>query len=186
MYLRLQWCDYGMVAIRSGGIGMTENKAINEIVEEVCSGCYGSDEEPHRCSTCGFKMAKDALKEIRQYHAIEKRLADMFGGELPLAKYVDDLELALKEPDSPHPMNARILTYEESAMWEAYKAIGTTEELQALKEKAEAKKPIIVHKQTCQLGTEVEWKCPVCGRNCIELAPCQKYCADCGTKFDWS
>lgn len=49
---------------------MTENEAINEIIKEVCSGCYGSDEEPHRCSTCGFKMAKDALKENQQYHAI--------------------------------------------------------------------------------------------------------------------
>jgi hypothetical protein len=49
---------------------MTENEAINEIIKEVCSGCYGSDEEPHRCSTCGFKMAKDALEEIQQYRAI--------------------------------------------------------------------------------------------------------------------
>lgn len=49
---------------------MTENKAIDEIIKEVCSGCYGSDEEPHRCSTCGFKVAKDALKEIQTYRAL--------------------------------------------------------------------------------------------------------------------
>ena len=44
----------------------------------------------------------------------------MFGGKLPLEKVVDDLEFALKEPGSPHPMNARILTYAESAEWEEY------------------------------------------------------------------
>lgn len=49
---------------------MTENNAINKIIKEVCSGCYGSDEEPQKCSTCGFKVAKDALKEIQQYRAI--------------------------------------------------------------------------------------------------------------------
>lgn len=59
-------------------------------------------------------------------------------------------------------------------------------ELQALKEKAEPKKPNIIHKQVQDCATEVEWKCPVCGRNCIELAPCQEWCADCGQKLDWS
>ena len=68
---------------------MTENEAINEIIKEVCSGCYGSDEEPHRCSTCGFKMAKDALAEIQKYRAIGK---------------VEELK-ALKEKNTPYKPN---------------------------------------------------------------------------------
>lgn len=75
-------------------------------------------------------IAIKALEEIQQYRALEKRLLNMFGGSLTLEAVVDDLELALKEPDSPHPMNARILTYKESADWDAYRAIGTPEELQ--------------------------------------------------------
>lgn len=49
-------------------------------------------------------MAISALKEIQQYRAIEQRLADMFGGELSLAEYVDELEKAVTEPDKSHPV----------------------------------------------------------------------------------
>ena len=49
-----------------------------------------------------------------------------------------------------------------------------------------AKKPIIKYKQTQDCVTEVEWKCPICGTNYVELAPCGEWCRYCGTKFDWS
>lgn len=75
------------------------------------------------------KMAIKALEEVQQYQALEKRLSDMFGGSLSLKMCVDELERILTEPDSPHPMNAKILTYQEAADWEAYRAIGTVEEL---------------------------------------------------------
>lgn len=76
-----------------------------------------------------MKMAIKALEEVQQYQALEKRLSDMFGGSLSLKMCVDELERILTEPDSPHPMNAKILTYQEAADWEAYLAIGTVEEL---------------------------------------------------------
>ena len=74
------------------------------------------------------KMSIKALEEVQQYQALEKRLSDMFGGSLSLKMCVDELERILTEPYSPHPMNAKILTYQEAADWEAYRAIGTPEE----------------------------------------------------------
>ena len=66
------------------------------------------------------KAYAELCVELGKYKRLEKRLEKMFGGKLPLEKVVDDLEFALKEPGSPHPMNARILTYAESAEWEEY------------------------------------------------------------------
>lgn len=37
--------------------------------------------------------------------------------------------MPLPESDSPHPVNARILTHKESAEWDAYRELGTPEEL---------------------------------------------------------
>ena len=56
--------------------------------------------------------------------------------------------------------------------WEKYHAIGTLEECREAVEKQKAKKPIIEHEETKDCVTEMEWKCPVCGTNYIELAPC--------------
>ena len=81
------------------------------------------------------KMSIKELEEVQQYQALEKRLSDMFGGSLSLKMCVDELERILTEPDSPHPMNAKILTYQEAADWEAYRAIGTPEECRAAVEK---------------------------------------------------
>lgn len=51
---------------------MNNQTAIDAIVTETCSGCYGSDEEPHRCDTCAYKMAITVLernipKEVTPY-----------------------------------------------------------------------------------------------------------------------
>ena len=57
---------------------------------------------------------------------------------------------------------------------QAYRAIGTVEELQVLKEKAEPKKPI--------LRKDGTYDC-VCG-NAVIKTEC--YCEDCGQKLGWS
>lgn len=66
-----------------------------------------------------------------------------------------------------------------------YRAIGTPDECRAAVEKQKAKKPIIEYEQTHDCVTEIEWKCPVCGTNYVELAPCGEWCRYCGTKLDW-
>lgn len=111
---------------------MTENEAIKIIKEKACNNrCIPQlckDGCMYENTKCAFSMAIKALEEVQQYQALEKRLSDMFGGSLSLKMCVDELERILTEPDSPHPMNAKILTYQEAADWEAYRAIGTPEE----------------------------------------------------------
>lgn len=102
---------------------MTEIEKTIEQLERVSKnlGCIGEDED---CT----ETAIWALEEVQKYRALENRLADMFGGSLTLEMVVDELEQQLKEPDSLHPVNARILTHKESAEWDAYRKIGTPEE----------------------------------------------------------
>ena len=87
------------------------------------------------CVNCDHKdeYIEELEAEVEPYRALEKRLTDMFGGELSLEDVTDELERYLKEPDNPHPINAKILTYEDAAAWDAYHAIGTPEELQEMK-----------------------------------------------------
>ena len=89
------------------------------------------------CVNCDHKdeYIEELEAEVEPYRALEKRLTDMFGGELSLETVVDELERQLKEPDNPHPINAKILTYEDAAAWDAYHAIGTPEECRAAVEK---------------------------------------------------
>ncbi len=105
---------------------MTENEAKQNII------AYASMEAENLPMGMGitFDTAIKALEEVQKYRALEKRLTDMFGGELSLEDVTEELERYLKEPDNPHPVNAKILTYEDAKAWEEYKAIGTPEELQ--------------------------------------------------------
>lgn len=64
-----------------------------------------------------YDILNNAIQKLAEYEDLEERLEKMFGGKLPLSKYIDELEFALKEQGNPHPMNARILTYAESAKW---------------------------------------------------------------------
>lgn len=111
---------------------MTENEAIERIKTGICcekgTARYCTDACMYGKEKCAYSVAIKALKEIQQYRELEKRLTGMFGGELSLETVVDELERQLKEPDNPHPINAKILTYEDAAAWDAYRAIGTPEE----------------------------------------------------------
>lgn len=82
------------------------------------------------CHNCDHKdeYIEELEAEVGQYRTLEKRLAEMFGAALSLEGVIDELERQLKEPGNPHPINAKILTYEDAAAWDAYRAIGTPEE----------------------------------------------------------
>jgi hypothetical protein len=118
---------------------MTENEAIERIKTGICCekgiARYCTDACMYGKEKCAYSAAIKALKEIQQYRELEKRLTGMFSGELSLETVVDELERQLKEPDNPHPINAKILTYEDAAAWDAYRAIGTPEECRAAVEK---------------------------------------------------
>lgn len=105
---------------------MNENEAIARIKNRM----YTVEQVAGKGGMEDLEMAIKALEEIQKYRALETRLAEMFGGALCLEIVIDELERQLKEPDNPHPINAKILTYEDAAAWDAYRAIGTPEECQ--------------------------------------------------------
>lgn len=107
---------------------MTEEVAIKELETSIDLAKMCTQNYERKNEIQGYEMAIKALEEVQQYQALEKRLSDMLGGSLSLKMCVDELERILTEPDSPHPMNAKILTYQEAADWEAYREIGTPEE----------------------------------------------------------
>lgn len=68
-----------------------------------------------------FKMAK----KLADYEDLEERLHKIFGEEstFSLADVVDTMEMRLFEPDKKHPVNAKILTYEEADIWDEYRRL---------------------------------------------------------------
>ena len=160
---------------------MTENEAIERIKTGICcekgTARYCTDACMYVKEKCAYSVAIKALKEIQQYRELEKRLTGMFGGELSLETVVDELERQLKEPDNPHPINAKILTYEDAAAWDAYRAIGTPEECRAAMEKQTEtltvdKAKTIAAKAICiGCGYLADCKCDYNGGNCMVSKP---------------
>lgn len=116
------------------------------------------------------------VEELQQYRALEKRLAEMFGVALSLEDIIDELERQLKEPGSPHPVNAKILTYEDAADWDAYRAIGTPEECQAAMEKQIPYKPS---------RKKLVWGIGKCKCGVEFLDRKTGFCGNCGQRLDW-
>lgn len=159
---------------------MTENEAIKRIKTGICcekgTARYCTNACMYGKEKCAYSVAIKALKEIQQYRELEKRLTGMFGGELSLETVVDELERQLKEPDNPHPINAKILTYEDAAAWDAYHAIGTPEECQAAMEKQIPYKPS---------RKKLVWGIGKCKCGVEFLDRKTGFCGNCGQKLDW-
>lgn len=159
---------------------MTENEAIERIKTGICcekgTARYCTDACMYGKEKCAYSVAIKALKEIQQYRELEKRLTDMFGGELSLEDVTDELERYLKEPDNAHPINAKILTYEDAAAWDAYRAIGTPEECQAAMEKQIPYKPS---------RKKLVWGIGKCKCGVEFLDRKTGFCGNCGQKLDW-
>lgn len=159
---------------------MTENEAIERIKTGICcekgTARYCTDACMYGKEKCAYSVAIKALKEIQQYRELEKRLTGMFSGELSLETVVDELERQLKEPDNPHPINAKILTYEDAAAWDAYRAIGTPEECQAAMEKQIPYKPS---------RKKLVWGIGKCKCGVEFLDRKTGFCGNCGQKLDW-
>ena len=131
------------------------------------------------CHNCDHKdeYIVELEAEMEQYQTLEKRLTEMFGDRLSLETVVDEMERVLKEPGNPHPVNAKILTYEDAKAWEEYKTIGTPEECLAAMEKQTAKRP---------LSEGYGHQCPICDNYFDSRDWKSKYCGRCGQKLDWS
>lgn len=60
------------------------------------------------------------LEELKKYKELEEKLCVMFAGDCSLSDVVENLERQITEPDKDHPVNARILTYEDAEKWNEY------------------------------------------------------------------
>jgi len=128
---------------------MTEQEAIKRIKEKHCTENQNcTDSCMHGAEHCAYSMAIKALEEIQQYRAIGT---------------VEELEWC---KDASHWKEL----FKEKL--EQYEAIGTIEEFKALKEKAEPKKPVGLHKNIC----------PSCSWGIVKRR--QKICYECGQKLD--
>lgn len=117
-------------------------------------------------------------------HYIDGRWVFDMSRHLPWGEHVVDDTTAWKE--HTYPSEPREINFSEWLNGFIKKECGgTPEECQAAVEKQRTKKPIIKYKQTKDYLTEVEWKCPTCEANYVELAPCGEWCRYCGTKLDW-
>lgn len=141
------------------------------------------------CHNCDHKdeYIVELEAEMEQYQTLEKRLTEMFGDQLSIETVVDEMERQLKEPGNPHPINAKILTYEDAKAWEEYKTIGTPEECRAAVEKQTAKKPTpINYEKYANLVDNAiflrgAYWCP----HCKHVVKSGTFCRDCGQKLDW-
>lgn len=60
------------------------------------------------------------LEELKKYKELEEKLCVMFAGDCSLYDVVGNLERQITEPNKDHPVNARILTYEDAEKWNEY------------------------------------------------------------------
>ena len=116
---------------------MTESEAIKILIENSCYECAQGTDSPVNCQYVECILAEAtregirALEEVQQYRELTDRLKAIYGDQMTLKDMVDVMERIIREPSRKDPVNARILTYDEAAMWDEYRKIGTPEELKA-------------------------------------------------------
>lgn len=123
--------------------------------------------------------AEILLRDMQEYRELTDRVKAIYGDQMTLKDMVDVMERIIREPGRKDPVNARILTYDEAAMWDEYRKIGTVEECRAAMEKQ--RKKLVKN----QYGTSYIWKagyCPVCG---CGVTARWNYCQCCGQKLSW-
>ena len=69
------------------------------------------------------------LRDMQEYSQLKDRVNTIFGGTMTLKDVVDSIERVSKLQKS-NPFNARVLTYDEAAMWDEYRKIGTPEDFE--------------------------------------------------------
>lgn len=74
-------------------------------------------------------------RDMQEYRELTDRVKAIYGDQMTLKDMVDVMERIIREPGRKDPVNARILTYDEAAMWDEYRKIGTVEECRAAMKK---------------------------------------------------
>ncbi len=90
--------------------------------------CTQDDKNCDKFSSC-LKCAEEHeqlaqwLEELKEYKELEEKLCVMFAGDCSLSDVVENFERQITEPDKDHPVNARILTYEDAEKWNEYQKL---------------------------------------------------------------
>ena len=164
---------------------MTEQMAIKQIKYRVDTASKMVGNGVHGKGFSDLEMAIQALEEIQQYRAIENELKEKYHANVDIKMLMQHFIETIFKGEKHEGFC--ILTNEDAKEWEQLKALGTVEELKALKEKSVAKK-VIEEKFGCfaksKDGKEdclIVYQCPTCGETkLIRGYPCK-----CGQKLDW-
>lgn len=159
---------------------MTENEAIKALKPEGQVEIQG---RPRKVADflVGLDMAIEALEEIQQYREMDRKLRRCFGDCDGLLKAaVDGICYRISVDD---PIKVRLLTNEDTDMWDSYRKIGTVEECRRAREKQKEKKCVIDHR-----SDHMHYRCPSCGQIQLStyahgfsrLGRITKYCENCG------
>lgn len=128
------------------------------------------------------------LRDMQEYRELTDRVKAIYGDQMTLKDMVDVMERIIREPGRKDPVNARILTYDEAAMWDEYRKIGTPEECREAVTKQISRHPVDKTKPDSGYGNYYENArvivCPNCNGR-LKLKSKGKYCDKCGQRLDW-
>lgn len=131
--------------------------------------------------------AEILLRDMQEYRELTDRVNTIFGGAMTLKDVVDSIERVSKLQKS-NPFNARVLTYDEAAMWDEYRKIGTPEECREAVTKQISRHPVDKTKPDSGYGNYYKNArvivCPNCNGR-LKLKSKGKYCDKCGQKLSW-
>ena len=178
-------------------MSMSEEEAIAATIQCInldgddtlpCMRCPGDGMGDGYCQAA-WNITVNALKDISKYRNMEKRLAEHYGECDWLLEVVVDGLCKHPDIDIGNPIKSRLLTDEDVDRWEAYKSIGTVEELREAKEKQNPKKVLpLTYKPLLESGWRYE--CPNCGcavgENIyhMDVTKDYEYCSMCGQKIE--
>lgn len=114
---------------------MTENEAISTLKTDSCYECSQGTDSAVNCEygACRVAMATrlaiQTLKEVQQYRAIEKELKEQYQANVDI-KMIMRYFIETIFKGEKHERFC-ILTNEDADKWDAYKAFGTVEEIDA-------------------------------------------------------
>lgn len=187
---------------------MTEHEAIKFLTGYLDSVVY-----KEKCVEA-HKLAINALEEVQQYRTLEKELKEVYHANVDIPALMHFFIETIFKGEKHEGFC--ILTNEDAAQWEQYRAIGTPEELQTMKEHggftgvelaniaamqmklkeyeaigAPGECRVAVEKQKAKKpvtykGTNIA-DCPICGATVRGISKhFGDWCSHCGHKLDWS
>lgn len=145
------------------------DNAVKKIDEILRDREYEADTEDEKRE---LALLRVQLNTLKQYSVLDQRWRKLMGQNFTLKRLVNSIENKLKRTDKS--LYARVLTYEDAALWEKYKQIGTVEQCEKAMEKQKAKRVLKKGKSK---------KCPCCNSILGYADLIAGYCKYCGQKI---